>query len=117
METSLCRLVANLKFPKFQSTRIGHNVSFINPKVTTKSSRRNQTSVQRYEEKAKLPKKSVFFLFFEKKSRKSLVVPKKWSTFATANQKSTDFETQTGALLAQLVEQLTLNQWVQGSNP
>ncbi len=31
------------------------------------------------------------------------------STFALANEKQ--------ASLAQLVEQLTLNQWVQGSNP
>ena len=35
---------------------------------------------------------------------------KKSTTFALAKQKG-------HALLAQLVEQLTLNQWVQGSNP
>ena len=35
---------------------------------------------------------------------------KKSATFALAKQKG-------HALLAQLVEQLTLNQWVQGSNP
>ena len=41
--------------------------------------------------------------------RKSFVSSTKTPTFATAKQKH--------ALLAQLVEQLTLNQWVQGSNP
>ena len=41
--------------------------------------------------------------------RKSFVSSTKTPTFATVKQKH--------ALLAQLVEQLTLNQWVQGSNP
>ena len=39
-----------------------------------------------------------------------LAVSCKKYTFALANENS-------DALLAQLVEQLTLNQWVQGSNP
>ena len=42
--------------------------------------------------------------------RKRLAVSCKKYTFALANENS-------DALLAQLVEQLTLNQWVQGSNP
>ena len=41
--------------------------------------------------------------------RKGFVSSTKTPTFASAKQKH--------ALLAQLVEQLTLNQWVQGSNP
>ena len=40
-----------------------------------------------------------------------LVVLPKHRIFALAKQRLSD------ALLAQLVEQLTLNQWVQGSNP
>ncbi len=45
----------------------------------------------------------------QKNIKKHLVNSNKTPTFATAKQKD--------ALLAQLVEQLTLNQWVQGSNP
>ena len=45
-----------------------------------------------------------------KKWGKCLAISQKVYTFATANEKG-------NALLAQLVEQLTLNQWVQGSNP
>ena len=41
---------------------------------------------------------------------KYLAMSNKGYTFAPANEKEV-------ALLAQLVEQLTLNQWVQGSNP
>ncbi len=44
-----------------------------------------------------------------KNIKKDLANSNKTHTFATAKQKD--------ALLAQLVEQLTLNQWVQGSNP
>ena len=51
----------------------------------------------------KYAKKSVFF-------QKYLVISKKSSTFAPAFEKEHVF-------LAQLVEQLTLNQWVQGSSP
>ena len=51
----------------------------------------------------KYAKKYVFF-------RKYLVISKKSSTFAPAFEKELVF-------LAQLVEQLTLNQWVQGSSP
>ena len=45
----------------------------------------------------------------QKKRQKHLLDSNKTPTFATAKQKD--------ALLAQLVEQLTLNQWVQGSKP
>ncbi len=45
----------------------------------------------------------------QKKLEKSLVEISKSRTFALAKQKD--------ASLAQLVEQLTLNQWVQGSSP
>ena len=45
----------------------------------------------------------------QKKRQKHLLDSNKTPTLATAKQKD--------ALLAQLVEQLTLNQWVQGSNP
>ena len=41
---------------------------------------------------------------------KYLAISNKGYTFTPANEKEV-------ALLAQLVEQLTLNQWVQGSNP
>ena len=51
----------------------------------------------------KYAKKCVFF-------RKYLVISKKSSTFAPAFEIKQVF-------LAQLVEQLTLNQWVQGSSP
>ena len=48
-------------------------------------------------------------LIRDKKTTKHLAVSNKRVTFALAIEKN--------ALLAQLVEQLTLNQWVQGSNP
>ena len=44
-----------------------------------------------------------------KKLPKDLADRKEWPTFAAAQTKE--------ASLAQLAEQLTLNQWVQGSNP
>ena len=53
----------------------------------------------------------------EKNLRKVLVVWKKVCTFATANRKTRVCNTKKDALVAQLVEHLTLNQRVQGSNP
>ncbi len=52
--------------------------------------------------------------FFRRKFGKDLADSDFRRTFALANQTMTDLQP---ALLAQLVEQLTLNQWVQGSNP
>ena len=51
----------------------------------------------------------------KKKWLKNLVVSEKSSTFATAFEKYLNCFTD--APLAQLVEQLTLNQWVPGSSP
>ena len=48
--------------------------------------------------------------FFCKKTPKYLHISKKSSTFAPAFRKE-------HVSLAQLVEQLTLNQWVEGSSP
>ena len=59
--------------------------------------------VQSYNFLTNYAKKNVFF-------QKDLVISKKSSTFALG------FETNQ-VFLAQLVEQLTLNQWVQGSSP
>ena len=65
-----------------------------------------------------VPQKGVFALFFDfwvKKLGKCLVVTKKLCTFALAIQKSRlrpDDDERNNASLAQLVEQLTLNQWV-----
>ena len=61
-------------------------------------------SYNKFTKLAKKPQKNA--LFFQK----YLVVSKKSSTFAPAFEKEHVF-------LAQLVEQLTLNQWVQGSSP
>ena len=59
-----------------------------------------------------------FYLFIRKKNlRKVLVVWKKVCTFATANRKTRVCNTKKDALVAQLVEHLTLNQRVQGSSP
>ena len=52
--------------------------------------------------------------FSQKKFPKLLVISQILRTFAPANHGNTRLK---HALLAQLVEQLTLNQWVQGSNP
>ena len=62
-------------------------------------------------ERTGLPKaKDIIILkFFKKKSRFYLEVSKKRRTFAPAFEKN--------APVAQLVEHLTLNQGVQGSNP
>ena len=53
---------------------------------------------------------SDLYNFFERKFESFFANIKKWCTFAPVFKK-------TDALLAQLVEQLTLNQWVQGSSP
>ena len=53
-------------------------------------------------------------IFSQKKFPKLLVISQILRTFAPANHGNARLK---HALLAQLVEQLTLNQWVQGSNP
>ena len=63
--------------------------------------------LQSYNKFTKLAKKTTEKCTF---FQKYLVVSKKSSTFAPALEKEHVF-------LAQLVEQLTLNQWVQGSSP
>ena len=63
----------------------------------------------------KTTRKVFFLLFLIKNFFKSLVESEKGSTFALAIQKSRlrpDDDERNNASLAQLVEQLTLNQWV-----
>ena len=55
----------------------------------------------------------VFFRFFQKNLAKNLASSKNSCTFAVGNQQGFPFFDS----VAQLVEQLTLNQWVEGSSP
>ena len=57
--------------------------------------------------------KTTFFRFFLKNISKTLASSKISSTFAVGNQLMVSFFDS----VAQLVEQLTLNQWVEGSSP
>ena len=58
----------------------------------------------------KYAKKITFF-------QKNLVMSKKSSTFALDFENKLPLRQKLEVFLAQLVEQLTLNQWVQGSSP
>ena len=53
----------------------------------------------------------------QKKSGKSFAVKTKLATFAAANRELKPLSKKNNAPVAQLVEHLTLNQRVQGSNP
>ena len=77
------------------------------------------TCAQRYFIFLKSPNKRAKKVKEAKKLSFHLVDSKKLTTFALANSERhfRKANSECNAPLAQLVEQLTLNQWVQGSNP